>query len=692
MFTQPYTRLGTAAPPSLKTVTVPASVGGVNALSSLMQMPGEDCIYTFNLMPAELGLRLRKGYQEWATGIIGDVRTIVSYEGREQSDDRLWAATEYGIYDVTTFGETIPDEAQSFSINGVDSGYGVQAEFVNDAAVKYLFYADSENGLFQYSSVSGLWTVPPSGILDTDWYYIDGGRIAFPVDEIAFITVHKLRIWVILRDSSDAWYLPLYQFAGELKKFTFGAKMVHGGNLMGLWTWSMDGGEGMDDYLIAVSRSGDVMVYKGDDPETTSTVDPVATGPWTLIGTWFIGAVPASRRIAIGQGSEMYLLSSYGITSLRDLLQGSTANDTMRSLSAKVNRFLRADIKSGRDRHEWSLNVNPADGFLQIVTPEPNTTPYVQYNQNLTTKAWGFWEDVPLLCGKTWNGEYYMGGKDGVVYWYNGVLDNIELTPMNRWYDLNVDFVNDDPAYFVNDDRVEFLEGFASGGPEWTVPNPLEYQCDGTQVSTTDYTVIATLPVIGDDYIITYTITNWVAGQHWVMYGGAITPASVGDGVFTATITAINADLTASIFGSETFEGIFSLIDIVPTYSTGTPIGFRTLTSFQGLDNHAAYKIAGFIRTVGLRGATPNLNVKAVFDYYVDVPITAPPPQAIKVESLWDSAIWDSSTWDVQAGGAPIPIGALGMGRAVAIGMRGNSATRITVVGWDYMYQLGGLL
>jgi hypothetical protein len=65
---------------------VPASVGGVNTLDALMRMPGEDCIYTYNLMPVERGLQLRQGYREWATGAgTGDVRTIISYESPSQS-------------------------------------------------------------------------------------------------------------------------------------------------------------------------------------------------------------------------------------------------------------------------------------------------------------------------------------------------------------------------------------------------------------------------------------------------------------------------------------------------------------------------------------------------------------------------------------------------------------------------------
>ena len=353
--------------PTTQATSVPASVGGVNRLSSLMEMPGQDCIYTFNMMPVESGMRLRKGYREWATGVNGDVRTILSYEGRDQNDNEMWAVTENGIYNVSLFNTTAPVEDVTFLVQGTSAGWGVHTEFVSDANTHFLFYADGLNGIHQYQTGAG-WSVPTSGILDGDWWYDDpsapGTRLPFPVEDIAFIMSHKLRLWVVLENSSDAWYLPLYSIAGELKKFTFGAKMPHGGNLVGLWTWSLDGGEGLDDYLIAISRSGDVLVYKGDDPEISADSPDTAGGPWTLIGSWFIGEIPNSRRIVESQGSELYILSIYGITSLRDLLQGSAADDNVGSPSAKVNRPLRTDVQSGKGLEGWAIQTNRADGFI----------------------------------------------------------------------------------------------------------------------------------------------------------------------------------------------------------------------------------------------------------------------------------------------------------------------------------------
>ena len=231
--------------------------------------------------------------------------------------------------------------------------------------------------------------------------------------------VFKQRIWVILEDEDDAWYLPVASVAGELKRFTFGSKMPHGGNLMGLFNWTVDGGDGVDDMMVAVSRGGDVVIYQGEDPEITP--DGSSQGPWSTRGVWYIGEIPATRRLAVDYGPDLYLLSTFGLTSLNDLLQGTPL--TGATPSRKVNRFLRADVENGKDSSAWQLVSHPGDGFIQIITPKPSQTPYIQYNMNMQTGAWGFWESVPIFGADSWNGSYMMAGPRGVVYINDGNLD-----------------------------------------------------------------------------------------------------------------------------------------------------------------------------------------------------------------------------------------------------------------------------
>ncbi len=679
-------RYGKPTPPTTQAFTFPASVGGINAVDSLMQMPPTDCLYTYNMMPSEYGLRLRQGYRQWAIGCREDpqrapdqgVKTIIPFESNIQdaANDRLFAVTSEGIWDVTLFNTKAPSQDVVFSQTEARSGYGVFCEFTGDAAGSglrghYLFYADGLNGLWQYEEGTDSWSQPPSGTLDTDLYYVDTDgttRIPFPVDNVAFVMVHKQRIWVILEDEDDAWYFPTASVSGELKRFTFGSKMPHGGNLLGLYNWTLDGGDGVDDYMVAVSRGGDVMVYQGEDPEITPNGSNV--GPWASRGAWFVGEMPESRRVVQEYGPDMYILSTYGVSSLQNLLNGVPYEQA--SPSKKINRFLREDVERGKDHNDWQITIHPAEGFLQVITPKPSQTDYIQYTLNIPTSGWGFWEGVPALCGASWNGSYFMGSTDGQVLINDGVLDGQELVRDNLWATATPQ----------------------ANPSEWTESPAGQYNCDGTQAAPTAWSVDLAQPTtVGETYIFEYTVTASSAGTHRMAVDGMfVTPEATGPGVFRATYTETSANSLVQLIGDADFVGSITDVQVRQQENQGQAIKFRTLTSFQAPAGHSNFNRVGFIRTIGALAGTAALNVKAVYDYKIEQTVNPPVSVGAPGQNVWDSAVWDQGLWDFSVQGQSFPYGALGLGRTFAVGLAGNATTRITIVGWDCLFQTGGYL
>ena len=663
--------------PTVASYTFPASIGGINASSSLMMMPPEDAIYTYNLMPSEYGMRLRKGYREWAINCVNDptlnndVKTILPFESnsRNLSFNRLFAVTSEGIWDVTNAGELNPTLAipAAWTLNDDPAGYGVSCEFTNDANQHYMFYADGLNGLWQYVQNTSGWVQPVSGTGDTEWYTAVGpnvgDRTAFPVDDIVFVMVFKQRIWVILEDDSDAYYLPIASVSGQLTKFVFGAKMPHGGNLQGLYNWTLDSGIGIDDYLVAISRGGDVIIYQGDDPEAASPNTPFAAR-----GIFFIGETPASRRIAVDYGPDLYILSTYGLVSLNILLKGEFI--TGESPSKKITRFLREDVESGKNSSAWQIVINPSDGFLQIITPKSGSEKYLQYNMNTQTQAWGFWEGVPILGSNSFAGEYYMGGKDGVVYIYDGAADGVTLPGPNKFQNSPVVV----PA-------------------EWTVVGN-DFICDGTQTAETQYLVDLVDPLeIGVEYIVSYSIKTNVAGEHSVSIGTeTMANPSFGNGVYNYSFISTSANSQMALVGNADFQGTFEAVSLRKTGFIGTPINFRLLTSFQAPAGHSNFSRVGFIRSIGLLAGSSSITVKAVYDYDISEYISNNTPVKTKTLSTWDSAVWDLSQWDGSLEGKSFTYGASGLGRSFAVGMQGNSNTRINILGWDILFNSGGFL
>ena len=54
--------------------------------------------------------------------------------------------------------------------------------------------------------------------------------------------------------------------------------------------------------------------------------------------------------------------------------------------------------------------------------------------------------------------------------------------------------------------------------------------------------------------------------------------------------------------------------------------------------------------------------------------------------------MWNEDVWNAAVVGADTTIGTLGMGRTMAISMKGTTNSRIVVGGWDIPYTEGGIL
>jgi hypothetical protein len=280
-----------------------------------------------------------------------------------------------------------------------------------------------------------------------------------------------------------------------------------------------------------------------------------------------------------------------------------------------------------------------------------------------------------MKCGTSWNGDYFMGGLDGAVYIYDGVLDGTTIDKLPR-FDAN-------PTTLVN-------------SISQVAPGVNDYVCDGLQVQDeTNFITQAEKAIVGAQYEVTYTVIGSSGGEHGVMFGRSDlndVVRNTGNGVFTHIYVAQSDTDLVTLFAGVGFDGNIAGIQITEKGLLGESINFRTLTSFQSPDEHSQFKRAGFIRTLGVLAGTASLNVRAIFDYAIETEIKPPPQSPSQGQNLWDSAVWDESLWDFSVEGVSLPVGALGMGRTIALATRGNSNTRINIVGWDLMYTRGGYL
>lgn len=415
-----------AAPATAQVVHMPAPVGGLNTVSPASAMPVSDSMQSYNLVAAEYGLRTRYGWREWCTNVYGEVnfevRSILPFAGSAVtgSFDKLFAATSIGIFDVTTSSSS-PIIVASFGITVGDAGRGNCHVMVTSAG-HFLFYADEENGLFRYEEASDTWAPVSSGVGPGE---ISGINPA----SVCFVTVWKNRVWLVEKNSTRAWYLPAGAIAGVAQPFNFAQKFKAGGSLVGLWSWTYDGGAGIDDALVGLSSAGDVVVYQGTDPADDAT--------FSLKGVWQVGGLPQGRNVATDYGGDLLLLTRLGVVSLSRLVSGG-GDDRTQYATAKVANIFAAAMAARHFLRGWRILLHPEDNTLLITVPETDTTATTQLAMALGARSWTRYRGLPIFSCAAWGGKLYFGTHNGRVCVNDGPVDGVELENPNAF--TNIEF------------------------------------------------------------------------------------------------------------------------------------------------------------------------------------------------------------------------------------------------------------
>lgn len=393
---------------------ISAPNGGMNAIDGLFDLNPKFNIFSYNLIPTQYGLKVRSGYQEWCTNLTGTggVRTIIPVKGQPEAGthDYLFAATSGGVYDVSS-SSNAPTKVVTFADTTGNAGWGSWTNFTTVAG-QYILHCDEMNGYRHFKPATPAWTEIAAGVGAGD---ING---ADPTD-FSFVVAHKGRLWFILRDSTLSYYLPAGQLTGTVTEFDWGNKFKMGGSLAALYSYTVDGGSGIDDLLIGVSTAGDVVVFQGDDPDFASE--------WSQRGSWYIGTPPVGRRIADSFGGDLILLSVFGAIPFSRLMAGTDKMDESAYLTRNISILINGEMQELRTDHGWEIKTNPTDSTIIIAVPKQTGSDWKQYVFHTGTRGWAILKDLPFQTGDTWKGILYSGTDDGRVMICTGTTDGADL-------------------------------------------------------------------------------------------------------------------------------------------------------------------------------------------------------------------------------------------------------------------------
>ena len=382
---------------SAKPMSIPASVGGWDQISSLANMDPSHAVQLDNWIPRPGYLEIRRGSEVWASGVgTGPVETVMAYNSPNIANGKLFAVGGGTVYDATAGGA-----ASATTVTGLSNNRFQYTNFTNAAVNAWLVAANAVDTPIIYNGTS--WAnMTLTGVTPGN---------------IASWTVWMGRLWCTLVNSTAVGYLGVNDISGAVTTFDLGVQMSRGGFVTAISTWTQDSKQTVDEYIAFITSRGQVIVYQGTDPTTSTT--------FALVGVYDLGA-PIGRRCFLRISGNLWIICVDGILPMSEMLTQDRAASAKVAPTTMIQNAMMNSARLYKQNFGWQF-IEYAKGQLAILNiPQVENSTSVQYVMNTLTGAWCQFTGLSANCWEVLNDVPYFGDNNGnVVQWDIGSGDGL---------------------------------------------------------------------------------------------------------------------------------------------------------------------------------------------------------------------------------------------------------------------------
>ncbi|MER8619170.1 hypothetical protein NKG99_20420 [Mesorhizobium sp. M1409] len=221
-------------------------------------------------------------------------------------------------------------------------------------------------------------------------------------DQFNVVLTHQKRLWFADSSNRSVYYLPLQQKSGEVKELPLNAIFKRGGTIRAIATWTVDGGDGLDDQLVVFTDNGEAAIYSGIDPDTD----------FSLTGVYYFDS-PMSKRSVVNYGGELHVLISTGLVPMSRLMRAETEQLGKLSDRQVFSAFAKASAQRGVPG--WGVLLDPTSGRMIANLPHGGKV-YRQMVRFTPGLQWATWSALPARSWGWVDNRLYIGSDDGKVY------------------------------------------------------------------------------------------------------------------------------------------------------------------------------------------------------------------------------------------------------------------------------------
>jgi hypothetical protein len=392
--------------------SVIAPIRGLNSRDPLGAMHPEDALVLDNFICRPSSIEVRKGMANFVTGFALDeeVWSLMAYKAAPT--DKLFAGTDLGIYNVTTAG--VVGAAVAASTNG-------RWEYINgsNAGIRYLLAVNGSDPMKFYNGSVWADTVV-TGISSTA--------------KFTNIAQFKFRVYFTEKDTLSFWYLAVNAVQGLATEFPLAPLFIKGGSLLAIGNWTLDGGNGPDDYCAFLTTEGELAVYKGTDPSSAAN--------WSLVGVYALSR-PIGRKCMFKFGGDLVIITESGLVKMTSVL--SAVEDRTASISDKIIGALSESARLYKNNFGWSLTHLSAEDIIILNVPVVEGSVSQQFVMNTLTGAWSMFRQMNACCFVEMGARLYFGTTGKVVNAMYGQSDfgnNITLKAQTSYSNFGMPMKN----------------------------------------------------------------------------------------------------------------------------------------------------------------------------------------------------------------------------------------------------------
>ena len=381
--------------PAAKVLHFTAPLKGLSRRTELV--PGDPLLASIltNYVVEEDRIRVRPGYIKIGqTAAAQPISCLIPYTGDSM---KIIAASRDKIYDTTG--------AELSSGWGGDDWHW--SAFSNLSSVDYTIMVNGHDGVISWDGTTFTHeaVTAPAGEPWIDPLKLDK------------VLSHMNLLWFADSRNLAVYYLPLQQKSGELTLFPLNAMFKRGGHIQAMYTWTVDGGLGLDDAICFFTSNGEVAIFSGVDP----AVD------FQLIGVFRFDA-PMSKHSIMNFGGDLYSMISTGFVPMTTMVRAE--QEQLGKSDIGVLKEFGDVTRPNRNEFGWQVILNQRTNHAICNMPTGNGT-YQQMVRRMPGQVWSKWLDVPSRCWGYLDNNTYFGDDHGGIFLGGDEYLNDNGAPIN---------------------------------------------------------------------------------------------------------------------------------------------------------------------------------------------------------------------------------------------------------------------